>query len=54
MTFTSDQRRIANIHQAEYKPFVYPDGVALGDTALQLDHDKPWARAFTSTACPPA
>jgi anti-sigma factor ChrR (cupin superfamily) len=46
MTFTKDQRRIANIHSAEYKPFVYPDGVALGDTALQLDRDKPLGEGF--------
>ena len=26
-----EDRRIANIHQATFKPFVYPDGVALGD-----------------------
>jgi anti-sigma factor ChrR (cupin superfamily) len=30
-------RKIANIHQATFLPFVYEDGVALGDTVLQLD-----------------
>ena len=30
-------RKVANIHQAEFKPFVYPDGLALGDAVLQLD-----------------
>jgi mannose-6-phosphate isomerase-like protein (cupin superfamily) len=32
-----NDRRIANIHTAEFKPFVFPDGVALGDSVLQLD-----------------
>ena len=30
-------RSIANIHQAAFTPFVYPDGLALGDGVLQLD-----------------
>jgi anti-sigma factor ChrR (cupin superfamily) len=30
-------RRIASIHTAAFTSFVYPDGVALGDTVLQLD-----------------
>ncbi|MBN8632766.1 MAG: cupin domain-containing protein [Rhodobacterales bacterium] len=30
-------RKIANIHGAAFTPFVYPDGVALGDAVLQLD-----------------
>jgi hypothetical protein len=30
-------RKIANIHSAAFKPFVYPDGTALGDSILQLD-----------------
>ena len=38
---SADERRIANIHQAEYSGFVYPDGVALGDRILQLDDDQP-------------
>lgn len=39
-------RRIANIHTAEYRPFVYPDGVALGDEVLQLDPGKPLGLGF--------
>jgi anti-sigma factor ChrR (cupin superfamily) len=30
-------RRVANIQDAAFKPFVYPDGLALGDEILQLD-----------------
>lgn len=30
-------RRIANIHSATFKDFVYPDGAALGDSVLQMD-----------------
>jgi anti-sigma factor ChrR (cupin superfamily) len=32
-------RRIVNIHTAAFTPFVYPDGVALGDAVLQLDDE---------------
>jgi anti-sigma factor ChrR (cupin superfamily) len=32
-----EDRKIANIHEAPFKPFVYPDGAALGDAVLQLD-----------------
>lgn len=41
-----DDRRIANIHQASFTPFVYPDGVALGDAVLQLDADLPLGTGF--------
>ena len=41
MSFPPDQRRIANIRTGTFKPFVYDDGVALGDAVLQLDDDKP-------------
>lgn len=34
------ERRVASIHTAEFKPFAYPDGVALGDAILQLDTDR--------------
>lgn len=34
-------RRIANIHAADFTPFTYPDGVALGDAVLQLDETRP-------------
>lgn len=40
------ERRVANIHEAEYKDFVYPDGVGLGDTILQLDSDQPLGVGF--------
>lgn len=46
MTFSKDERRIANIHDAEFQPFVYPDGMALGDAILQLDADKPLGEGF--------
>ena len=36
-----EDRRIANIHEAEFKPFVFDDGVILGDSVLQLDDSKP-------------
>ena len=39
-------RRIANIADAEFRPFVYPDGTALGDAVLQLDEDKPLGEGF--------
>lgn len=40
MSFSANQRRIANIHDATYQSFVYPDGVSLGDSVLQLDTDR--------------
>ena len=39
-------RRVANIHTAAFTPFVYPDGVALGDAILQLDSDRPLGEGF--------
>lgn len=41
-----DDRRIANIHRATFKAFVYPDGVALGDSVLQLDDSQPLGTGF--------
>ncbi len=35
-----EDRKIANIHDAAFKPFVYPDGMALGDAVLQLDESQ--------------
>jgi len=46
MGFRSEERKVANIHEAEYQPFVYPDGVALGDDILQLDADTPLGVGF--------
>ena len=42
----ANDRKIANIHTAKFLPFVYPDGVALGDTALQLDDGLPLGIGF--------
>lgn len=41
-----NDRRIANIRSADFKPFIYPDGRALGDAILQLDSDKPLGEGF--------
>jgi anti-sigma factor ChrR (cupin superfamily) len=39
-------RRVANIRTAPFAPFVYPDGVALGDAVLQLDDSLPAGEGF--------
>lgn len=39
-------RRIANIREAVFLPFVYPDGLALGDSVLQLDDSRPLGVGF--------
>lgn len=39
-------RLVANIHDADYRPFEYPDGTALGDAVLQLDADQPLGIGF--------
>jgi anti-sigma factor ChrR (cupin superfamily) len=41
-----EDRRIANIHSATFKPFEYADGVQAGDAVLQLDQDKPLGVGF--------
>jgi anti-sigma factor ChrR (cupin superfamily) len=46
-------RRIANIHDATFQPFVYPDGEALGDSVLQLDQDRPLGEGFHVYRMPP-
>jgi quercetin dioxygenase-like cupin family protein len=46
MTFSDDDRKIANIFEATYTPFVYPDGVTLGDDILQLDPTTPLGEGF--------
>lgn len=43
---TEADRKIANIHEARFEPFVYPDGLALGDAVLQLDTDVPLGTGF--------
>lgn len=42
----NNDRRIANIHDAEFTPFVYPDGLAFGDSILQLDSEQPLGIGF--------
>lgn len=39
-------RRIANIHEAEFKAFVMPNGGSLGDEILQLNTDLPLGEGF--------
>jgi len=39
-------RQIANVHNATFTPFVYPDGVALGDAVLQLDGSRALGEGF--------
>lgn len=46
MSFSNDERRVANIKEATFTSFVYPDGLALGDEILQLDTDKPLGEGF--------
>lgn len=43
---TEADRKVANIHDAAFTPFVYPDGQALGDAVLQLDTDTPLGTGF--------
>lgn len=40
------ERRVANIREAAFTPFVYDDGVALGDEILQLDTGLPLGTGF--------
>lgn len=46
-------RLVANIHKAEYQPFIYPDGTALGDRVLQLDASQPLGVGFHVYYMPP-
>lgn len=39
-------RKVVNIRSADFVPFVYPDGTALGDAVLQLDKDRPIGEGF--------
>jgi hypothetical protein len=41
-----DDRIVANIRDAAFKSFTYPDGAAFGDTILQLDSDQPLGVGF--------
>lgn len=47
------ERRIANIRDAKFQPFVYPDGLALGDAILQLDEGRPLGEGFHVYKMPP-
>ncbi|MFT3987811.1 cupin domain-containing protein [Aestuariivirga sp.] len=46
-------RRIANIFEADYKPFVFDDGLQLGDEVLQLNDDAPLGIGFHVYRMPP-
>ena len=46
-------RKIANIHAAPFTPFVFPDGVQLGDAVLQLDTSLPLGTGFHVYRMPP-
>lgn len=48
-----EDRRVANIHAAEFEAFVYPDGAALGDGVLQLADDLPLGTGFHVYRMPP-
>lgn len=48
-----EDRKVANIFSAEFKPFVYDDGVALGDSVLQLDEGQPLGVGFHVYRMPP-
>jgi anti-sigma factor ChrR (cupin superfamily) len=48
-----NDRRVANIHEATFTPFVYPDGVALGDAILQHDDTVELGTGFHVYRMPP-
>ncbi len=48
-----NDRRIGNIHQADFTPFVHPDGMPLDDTICNSTPVIFWAWAFTSPGYPP-
>jgi uncharacterized RmlC-like cupin family protein len=48
-----NDRHIASIHTAEFRPFVYPDGLALGDAVLQLDDSQALGVGFHIYRMPP-
>ncbi|MEO8245401.1 MAG: cupin domain-containing protein [bacterium] len=43
---TDHNRRHVNIHDASFEPYVYADGMALGDSILQLDNTQPLGEGF--------
>ena len=42
----SADRRVVNIHDVKYRPYVFPDGTELGDEILQLGDDRPLGVGF--------
>lgn len=50
---SAEDRKVVNIHQGQFQPFVYPDGVALGDGVLQLDDSRPLGEGFHVYRMPP-
>jgi anti-sigma factor ChrR (cupin superfamily) len=48
-----EDRRAVNIKEGDYKPFVYEDGAALGDSILQLDDSQPLGTGFHVYRMPP-
>ena len=49
----STDRRVASIHRTDFTPFVYPDGLALGDEVLQLDDTTELGTGFHVYRMPP-
>ncbi|WP_421696451.1 cupin domain-containing protein [Aestuariivirga sp.] len=41
-----EDRRIANIYEAAFEPFVFDDGLTLGDGVLQLNDKEPLGVGF--------
>lgn len=50
---SAEDRKVVNIRQGQFQPFVYPDGVALGDGVLQLDDSRPLSEGFHVYRMPP-
>ena len=48
-----EDRRIANIYEATFTPYVYEDGAALGDAVLQLNDAEPLGAGFHVYRMPP-
>lgn len=48
-----EDRRVVNIREGNYMPFVYEDGEALGDSILQLDDSQPLGTGFHVYRMPP-
>ena len=49
----SEDRRVANIFEAAFEPYVYEDGAALGDAVLQLNDSQPLGVGFHVYRMPP-